>query len=188
MNELKIFVKETEMFNNNTQQFINVEPCVLTLKHSLLSLSKWESKWEIPYLHDNKNKPKTLIQQLDYVRCMTINNNAVDPMVYYALKPNDLKKINEYINDPMTASTFNDKQRKATGRPQIVTSELIYCWMIEFGIPFDPCEKWHLNRLMTLIRACEVNNTSQKKMSKAEIGKQNEELNRIRRARLHSKG
>lgn len=176
------------MFNDKTQEFITVEPCVLTLKHSLLSLTNWESKWEIPYLYDNPKKPKTVIQQLDYVRCMTINNKAVDPMVYYALQPEDLTKINKYINDPMTASTFSDSGRRGARRSQIVTSELIYCWMIEFGIPFDPCEKWHLNRLMTLIRACEVNNTPQKKMTKSEIGRQNEELNKIRRARLHSKG
>ena len=182
---LKLDIPERETFNEETQEFYTVKHQTLTLEHSLLSISKWESKWHVPYLHEDKRKPKTSEMQLDYIRCMTIGTPA-DDIVYYCLTSKDIQTISDYINNPMTASTFPQQAGKGGSR-EIVTSELIYYWMVEFGIPFE-CEKWHLNRLMTLIRACEVHQGNVKKMNKKAIWQQNEELNRMRRARLHSKG
>lgn len=187
MNELELIVPGNEIFNEETNEFYSFPDTKLVLKHSLLSISKWESKWKVPFLEENRNKPKTNEMWLDYIKCMTISQKPISDSVYYGITPKQMQEIMNYINDSKTASTFRDQGRARRSR-QVVTSELIYYWMVEFGIPFDPCEKWHLSRLMTLIRACEVNRTQDKKMSRSAIGKQNEELNRIRRAQLHSRG
>lgn len=180
---LTIVVPEAEMFNEATQEFFYTKPQTLKLEHSLLSLSKWESKWKKPFLGRNEKTPE---EMLDYIRCMTINS-GVDPAIYMNLDVSSIKKINSYIDDTMTATTINDRQRRGSTGEQI-TSELIYYWMINFGIPFE-CEKWHLNRLLTLIQVCSVKaNASGNKMKPKEILKQNSDLNALRRAQMGSKG
>ena len=152
----------------------------LRLVHSLISISEWESKWHIPFIESKKTDE----QVIDYVRCMTIND--VDDSVYNWLTPENIIEINNYIADPMTATTVTDNgnTRKITEK---ITSELIYYWMIAYNVPVE-FEKWHINRLIMLIRVCAAKNDPGKKMSKSEIMRQNRALNAARRARLHTKG
>ena len=181
---LEIKVKGAEFWNDEIEEFVIVEPCTLMLEHSLISLSKWESKWKKPFLN---NDAKTVEETRDYVRCMTINKNVTDS-TYLALTSYDLKKINEYIGDTMTATTFHTRDGKSKGgRGEIMTAEVIYFYMISFGIPFE-CEKWHLNRLLTLIKVCNIKNAPKQKMSKAAAAKQQRALNAQRRAKSGSRG
>lgn len=180
---LKITIPERECFNDETNEFIYIKSQKLQLEHSLVSLSKWESKWKKPFLDSRTEQSREEI--LDYVRCMTLTQN-VDPDVYLNIDDHSLKIIEDYINDSMTATTFFERESKTSNREKI-TSELIYYWMISFGIPLD-CQKWHLNRLMTLIRICNIKQSPEKKMSKAEIMKQNAKLNAARRKKSGSKG
>lgn len=164
------------------EEFVEAKTQTLQLEHSLVSLSKWESKWNKSFL---SNKEKTYEETKDYIRCMTITQN-VDPEVYNCLRNSDIDKVNQYIQAPMTATTFmEDKSGK--GNREVITSELIYYWMIALNIPFE-CQKWHLNRLLTLIRVCNIKNTPPKKRSKRDIMNQNAALNAARRKRLNSKG
>lgn len=179
---LRITIPATEQWDERKQEFVNTKEQVLTLEHSLVSLSKWESKWEKPFLGKD---PKTFEETIDYVKCMTLTQN-VDPNVYSCLTNDAISKINKYIESPMTATTFKeDSQSKKNN--EIITSELIYYWMIALNIPFE-CQKWHLNRLLTLIRVCNIKNQPSKKMSKRELMNQNAALNAARRKRMNSKG
>lgn len=177
---LKIVVPAAECWDEEHQEFINTKETVLELEHSLLSLSKWESKWCVPFLGD---EIKTDEQTIDYIRCMTINH--VDPKVYYFLTAQNIESIKDYINAKMTATFFNDLDNGQSR--EIITSELIYYWMIQCNIPFE-CQKWHLNRLITLVRVCSIKQSPPKKMSRSEILRRNAELNAQRRAKLNTKG
>lgn len=163
-----------------------VKGCELTLEHSLLSVSKWESIWCKAFLDE---KDKTIEELLSYIECMTITPSNVDPEVYKRIPQSELEKVNKYINNPSTATTFTGPKRGGVGRGELVTSELIYYWMTAANIPFE-CQKWHLNRLLTLIRVCEIKNDpkSQKKLSANEIRKSNDKLNEARRKAMHTKG
>lgn len=179
---LTIIIPETEIWDSVHEEFINTKTQTLELEHSLLSLSKWESKWQIPFLGRDQ---KTTEQTIDYIRCMTINKN-VDPKVYNAIPADTLNEINNYISSPMSATTISKKP--ATGRSrEIITSEVIYYWMVTLNIPFE-CQKWHLNRLLMLIEVCNAKNSPAKKMGKQELAARNRALNAERRAKLHSKG
>lgn len=178
---LKITIPKSEFWNEKTQEFISINETVLVLEHSLVSLSKWESKWKKPFLSET---PKTHEERLDYVRCMSMTQN-VNPIIYNSLSSKQLSDIDNYINDTMTATTFSDIKTK--GRKEIITAEIIYYWMVSFNIPFE-CQKWHLQRLLTLIRVCSSKNAPQKKMSTKEIMSRNRSLNRARRAQLKSNG
>lgn len=179
---LKIIIPETEVWDEVREQFISTKEQTLSLEHSLVSLSRWESKWEKPFL---KKEDRSFEENIDYIRCMTINGN-VDPNAYYCLTPDNIAEINKYIESPMTATTIPDNNQRRGPKEQI-TSELIYYWMIAFNIPFE-CEKWHLNRLLTLIRVCDFKNKPPKKMSTKEIMSRNAALNQARRAKLNSRG
>ena len=179
---LELYIPGKELFNNDTQEFIQVPGVTLKLEHSLLSISKWESKWKKSYLNA---KGLTGEEFISYVKCMTIGNKPSDD-VYDNIDRRTAKKIQDYIDDPMTATTFSKGSKKPPGR-EIITAELVYYWMIEYGIPFE-CEKWHFNKLITLIRVCAVKGSDGKKMSKKEIMKQNSELNAARRKALGTKG
>ena len=171
-----------EGFDESTYEFIEPETKTLQLEHSLISLSKWESKWHKPFL---SQKEKTYDETLDYIKCMTITQN-VDPDVYNHLSPQNVEEINSYIYDSMTATTFVDDKR-GKNNSEMITSELIYYWMVALQIPFE-CQKWHLNRLLTLIRICNVKNEPPKKMSKGEIMRRNSALNAARRKQLNTRG
>lgn len=165
------------------QEFVEPKTQTLQLEHSLISLSKWESKWHKPFY---STKEMTNEEVLDYVKCMTLNKN-VDSDVYNHLTRENVKMVMDYIGDPMTATTFG-KENKGANNREIITSELIYYWMIASNIPFDPCQKWHLNRLITLIRVCGIKNTPPKKRSKRDIMSRNAALNAARRQQMNSKG
>lgn len=176
-------IPSCEMFDEETDRFITVKEQTIKLEHSLLSVSKWESKWCKPFLDKN---PKTKEETLDYVKCMIIT-----PMKNYdvvsSFTSEQFNKISEYIDSPMTATTvktFNDNKPPSR---EIITSELIYYWMVAHGIPFE-CEKWHINRLLTLIKVCNAKNQPEKKMSRVQTAKMQSALNAQRRAKLKSKG
>ena len=181
---LTITIPAAEAYNNATDEFVSIKEQTLTLEHSLVSLSKWESKWEKPFLSKDS---KTTAEIIDYVRCMTLTQN-VDPIVYRFLTKKNLEDVLAYIEKPMTATTFSNwKEGGTRGRKEIVTAEILYYRMIAFNIPFE-CQKWHLNRLLTLIRVCDIKNQPQKKMKRGEILRSNAALNAARRKRLNSKG
>lgn len=176
---LTVHIPGSEGYDPVHNTIFSSPPQTLQLEHSLISISKWEAKWHEPFLipsYQKLQKHHTNEQMLDYVRCMTLTQN-VNNAVYYQIPQSVMQEITDYIADPMTATWFA-KQQGAPSR-EIVTSELIYYWMIACGIPFE-CQKWHLNRLLTLIRVCNAKENGGKKMSRNEIYRQNAELNRMR--------
>ena len=172
-----------ESWNEATEEFIPAKTVTLQLEHSLVSLSKWESKWNKPFLSNTTNM--TSEESLDYIRCMTITKN-VDPKLYLNLTTANVEAVINYINAPMTATTCSEDKDGKKNR-EIVTAELIYYWMISFNIPVK-FEKWHLNRLLTLIRVCNIKNSPPKKQNKRDMMAKRAALNAERRAQLHSKG
>ena len=179
---LQIVIPGQEFWDEQKQEFINTKEQVLQLEHSLISLSKWEAKWCKVFL---SKQEKTQEETIDYIKCMTITPN-VDPEVYNHLTRENIKEIEDYISAPMTATYFSSDNAGKSSREQ-VTSELIYYWMIALNIPFE-CQKWHLNRLLTLIKVCNIKNQPPKKMSKREIMSRNAALNAARRQQLNTKG
>lgn len=171
-----------ELWDEGREEFTSTKEQTLSLEHSLISISKWEAKWHKPFL---SREAKNYEETVDYIRCMTLTQK-VDPQVYYALTEENLRRINQYIEDPMTATWFSEEKKGGRSR-EIVTSELIYYWMVALQIPWE-CEKWHLARLLTLIRICEIKNQPPKKRSKRDILSRNAALNAARRKRLNSKG
>lgn len=182
---LEITVPASEGFNPATNEFIQYKEEKLTLEHSLLSIYQWESKYHKPFL----GTEKTNADIIDYIRCMTITK-GVDPDVYQRLTSENIDQINNYISDPMTATWFSEDstpEGKAKKKNQVVTAELIYYWMIANQIPFE-CQKWHINKLLTLIRVCGEKNKPPKKISKKELSARNRSLNELRRAKFNSTG
>lgn len=179
---LEITVPAVEMFDESKQEFIEAKEQTLQLEHSLVSLSKWESKWHKAFL---SKREKTFEETLDYVRCMTITKN-VDPSIYSRLSQENVNEINQYISDPMTA-TYIPEDTVASGRGDVVTSELIYYWMISLNIPQE-YQKWHLNRLLALIKVCNMKNMPTKKINKTDIMRRNAAINEARRKKLHTTG
>ena len=178
---LKITIPAIEKWDEKNEVFVNFDSQELKLEHSLVSISKWEAKWHKPFL---SKEQKSYEEIIDYIRCMTISQN-INPDYYNYLSDKNVEEINAYINDPMTATTINTEQK---GKQEIITSEIIYYWMIAFNIPVD-FQKWHINRLLTLIRICDIkNDTNQKKMPKSEILARNRALNEARRKRYNTRG
>lgn len=178
---LHLVIEPEEVYDEQDGLFKTIKGQTLTLEHSLVSVSKWESKWCVPFI---SKREKTEVETLDYVRCMTLTQN-VDPSVYLLLSRKNLDLISEYIDAPMTATVVNQKEKK-TSR-EIITSEIIYYWMIALNIPFE-CQKWHLNRLLMLINVCSIKQETPKKMSGKTLAKSNTALNAQRRAKMNSKG
>lgn len=180
---LKITVPERELWDEQKQEFIKTPKQELVLEHSLVSLSKWETIWQKPFI---TKEQKTIEETISYVKCMTITQN-VNPIVFYCLTEENINAVNEYIESPMTATWFSDKGNRRSRSREQVTSELIYYWMIALNIPFE-CQKWHLNRLLTLIEVCNRKNSPKKKQSLNEIVTNQARLNKLRRKQLNSKG
>mgnify|MGYP004664677867 FL=1 len=172
-----------EGWDEKKQEFVEPKYQVLQLEHSLVSLSKWESKWQKPFY---SKKDMSDEEVLDYIKCMTLSKN-IKPDVYNHLTRENIKDVMDYIGSPMTATTFS-KDNKNPNNREVITSELIYYWMIASNIPFDPCQKWHLNRLITLIRVCSIKNTPPKKRSRRDIMSRNAALNASRRQQMNTKG
>lgn len=178
---LQITIPGNEYFDEVNELFVATKEQTLQLEHSLVSLSKWESKWQKPFLG---REPKTLEESIDYIRCMTVTQN-VNPLTYNDVTDEVLAQVNAYIDAPMTATWFSNKNRKPNN--EIITAELVYYWMITLTIPLE-CQKWHFNRLMTLIQVCNVKNAPQKKTSKKETLNRNKTLNDARKQKLQTSG
>jgi hypothetical protein len=171
-----------EQWDERTQEFVYEKEQTLQLEHSLVSLSKWESKWCKPFLSKTE---KTREETIDYIKCMTMTQN-VNPEVYLRVTDEIIKEVNKYIDAPMTATWFS-KERGGRSSNEQTTSELIYYWMISLNIPFD-CQKWHLNRLLILIKVCNLKNQPAKKMSRREVMSRNAALNAARRKQFNTNG
>lgn len=181
---LHITLEARESWDPRNEIFVETKEYKLTLEHSLISISKWEAKWHVPFLARNE---KTNEQLIDYIRCMTITQNIPDE-AYYALSNKNLADIHKYIDDPATATIFSNTNN-SIGKVQKeeITSELMYYWMVAHTIPFE-CQRWHLNRLITLIQVCNIKNQPAKKMSKTDIRNRNAAINAARRRKYNSKG
>lgn len=172
---LELKIPDQVLFDEGSMQFIYTKETVLRFEHSLVSISKWESKWKKPFM-DPKRK-STREEDNYYYKCMCLTQN-VDPNVISHLPSWAVEKIQSYMEDTMTATWFNEKNKP--GKREIITSELIYYWMISYNIPFE-CQKWHINRLMTLIHVCGIKNAPEKKMTKAETYERQRQINAMRR-------
>lgn len=185
---LTITVEPIERFDYEHERFVTPSfkhPVTLTLEHSLISLSKWESKWKEPFLVEGK-QTHSAEQMLDYVKCMTVNQVPDD--VYDYLSVDNFNDIFDYIQDSMTATTFSNTDKVAVRRnKETITAELIYYWMVTFRIDKE-YEKWHLNRLLTLINVCSVKNQPSKKMSRQQALMQQRALNSARRKKYGTRG
>lgn len=180
---LKIIIEEDELFNETTSTFEKVKGAEFDLEHSLISLSKWESKHQKPFLSSNNNK--TAEEIFNYIQCMVVNSN-VDLDILYRISQKDIIRIQEYIDSNESATTFG-MMPKSRGPSEIITSELIYYWMVAFNIPFD-CQYWHLNRLFALVRICNIKNSPPEEMSRNELAQRNHDLNAQRKAELGTTG
>jgi len=179
---LKITIPSIEQYDEANNLFVTSNEQTLQIEHSLVSLSKWESKWEKPFLSRDE---KTFEETVDYIRCMTITQN-VDNECYAAIDSGVIRQVRDYIDAPMTATVISKNEKKSFSS-EIITAEVIYYWMVAATIPFE-CQKWHLNRLLTLIDVCNIKNSPKKKMSRKELMARNKELNDARRAKLNNKG
>lgn len=178
---LQLTIDSVELYDDVREEFITIQGRTLQLEHSLVSVSKWESKWEKPFLSKDS---KTFDETVDYIRCMTITQN-VNPELYGYVTTKNIQDVNSYIDAPMTATTFSSQDNSKSR--EIITAEIIYYWMITMNIPMD-CQKWHLNRLLTLINVCNLKNQPPKKMGRQELMNRNHKLNAQRRAALNNKG
>lgn len=175
---LKIIVPAGELFDPKTETFAYTKTVELVLEHSLVAISKWESKWEIPFL----NTELTTEQFIDYVRCMTITQN-VDPNVYLVMNQAILNRIRTYMDAKMSAAVIHSDRPNNQRSTKFITADLIYYWMVALRIPFE-CQKWHLNRLLMLIRIAEIEQNPNKKLSKAESARRSQATNAARRAKM----
>lgn len=180
---LVISIEETELYDQASEEFINVKAQELRLEHSLISVSKWEGLYHKAFL---SNREKTNEETIDYIKCMTITQN-VDPIVYKCLSDKNIRDIKDYIDNPMSATKFSEDDNKRPSN-DVTTSELIYYWMLECGIPLEWGEKQHLNKLIKLIRVCSTKRQPNKRMSNSDIYSRNAKLNAARRQSLKSRG
>lgn len=179
---LKISVPSVEYYNEETESFVVIDAVDLELEHSLISLSKWESKYERPFL---TNETKSGTELYYYIEAMVLSPNCPKDLAV-RLSQDNLDTINAYIDSAQSATTFGEMPERK-GRGETITAELIYYWMVAFNIPFE-CERWHLNRLFALIRICNIKNSKPKKMSRGEIARRNAEINKARREQLGTSG
>lgn len=181
MLQLEVPIGPSE-WDEEKEEFVIPATKTLQLEHSLVSLSKWESKWCKPFF---SREEKTAEELLDYIQMMTLTED-VSSEVWNNLTKENINDIRAYLDAPMTATTFSKNAKTGNSR-EIITSELIYYWMIALQIP-DRFESWHINRLLTLIRVCEIKNSPPKKYGKGDLMRRNAALNAQRRARMNSKG
>lgn len=179
---LRIVVGD-ETFDEETNTFDLSNEIVLDLEHSLVSLSKWESKYQKPFLAPGL---KTTEELFGYMEAMVVTPN-IDPDVLYRFTQKDLESVQEYIDSSQSATTFGVMPEQRRGQGEIITSELIYYWMVAFNINFE-CQHWHLNRLFSLIRVCNIKNAKPKRMTRNEVAMRNREINEQRRKQLNTTG
>lgn len=178
-----------EYWDEKNERFHYTDPVEVKLEHSLVSINKWESKFHVPFL--GREHEKTQEEVVEYIKFMILSKNIDDEIIYRIVTSKScMEKIKAYMDDTMTATTFSKKQQaqaRINQGGEYITAELIYYWMVSLQIPFE-CEKWHINKLLTLIQVCNLKNTPPKKMSQSEIHAQNRALNAARRAKYHTKG
>lgn len=180
---LKLFIPKMSMFDENTQRFIDRKDTELRLEHSLLAISKWESKYEKPFLNEEQRTPEEFLY---YILCMDTTGRLTMEDVR-SLTTDEQLEIKRYIETQHTATTFSGKDPNAArGHKETITSELVYYWMVAMQIPFD-AEKWNIDRLLTLIRICSIKNNP-KKMSKKDTMINNSALNAARRKAMGTRG
>lgn len=179
---IQLTIGQDEYYDEERERFVAVKPVIVRLEHSLKSLAKWESKWKKPFL---SGKPVSKEEGVDYIRCMEVTGQ-IDPSIFNYVTAEQQDQVNEYINDKMTATTINRRGPQKKSR-EIITAEIIYFWMIQYGIPPE-YDKWHLNRLLTLIEVCSVKGGSQKKMSPKEQMAEQRALNAARKAKYKTRG
>jgi len=178
---LTIIVGGTEFYDELKEKFVVDGGTPLKLEHSLVSLSKWEATYERPFLGKEE---KTGEEVLAYVQCMAMDQKTPGE-VFQQLSVKNFEAINEYIDAKMTATWFSDAPVPRT--TEVVTAELVYYWMTVFNIPWE-AQHWHLNRLFTLIRICNIKAAKPKKMSRTELAARQRSLNEQRKAQLGTKG
>ena len=181
---LKIYIPPKEGWDDFKEEFISFDGQTLCLEHSLVSISKWEALWHKPFISKDE---KTRQELISYIKCMTITQNVKD-YAYNFLTNENIETINKYLADSHTAAWLSKDNSPKTNSSEQITSELVYYWMIANEIPFDPCEKWNFNRLMTLIRICSIKNNPGKKMKPKEVLRNQAMMNKLRRAKLGTKG
>ena len=179
---LQLKIEDAMFFDEVTETRVMIKGQTLQLEHSLVSVSKWEAKWKKPFLN---REGHTREETIDYIRFMTITQN-VNPLLYSMITDNQIREVQKYMDDPMTATTFAKQEGKG-GAVRATTSEEIYYAMAAYQIPFT-CEKWHLNRLLTLIRVADEKNTPQKNIGRGDLARRTRSLNAARRASMHSRG
>ena len=180
---LKLTVKGEERWDDEKEVFIPaMKEHTLQLEHSLLSISKWEAIYHKPFLSTEMSKEMII----SYAKCMTIN--PVPDAVYDYITAEHINLITDYIKDPMTATWFSDKNPAHKGgkmNGEIITAEIVYYWMIQMQIPVE-FQKWHLNRLLTLIRVISVKNDP--KSGKKMTAQERSALNKARKAKYGLRG
>jgi hypothetical protein len=179
---LKLVVPETEYYDEEKEEFSTEPEVELVLEHSLVSLSKWESKYKKPFLGSSKSGEELLY----YIEVMIVSPLYAPGEILHRLSEENYESINAYVDSPESATTFGEMPERK-GRGETITAELIYYWMVAFNIPFE-CESWHLNRLFALIRICNIKNSPPKKMSKQEVSRRYADLNAQRKAQLGTRG
>lgn len=156
----------------------------LTLEHSLVSLSKWESLHQKPFFGREDKTPE---ETQSYIEQMVLEDEY--PIDFYKrLTAAQYGELTEYINSTQSATTFGLEPEQPKGSAELITSELIYYWLVQFRIPFQPTETWHLNRIMTLIKIAGIKQSKPKKMDKKQIAERNRMLNEQRRRDSGSAG
>lgn len=170
---LPIFIPKQELWDESREILIPIEEDItLSLEHSLVSLTKWESKWRKPFLSPEE---KTQEQFRDYFRCMILNED-VDEEIVYALTQRDILEIQNYIETDQTATTFPKETSNEPQSNELMTSELIYYYLAQMQCPFIPTENWHLSRVMTLIRVASFKNKGERKLNPQEALEQCESI------------
>lgn len=185
---LKLTIPKQEIYDEATATFYSIEEQTLQFEHSLYAISRWESKWHVPFLD---GKEKNMAQIIDYVRCMCLDE-SVNPITFKGLTRKNIKTVEEYIANPMTATWIRDDKKiqnghKVTSKGKAMTAELLYFYMSQAQIPYE-CQYWHINRLVMLLRVSGEELKPKKKMSKRSILEQQRALNQARKAKTGSKG
>lgn len=181
---LTLILKGPEVYNEQTNKVGTVDDVIIELEHSLFSLSKWESFYEEPFLTEETHSPDKMLY---YIECMMLTDT--DPKLLNRLTKEQVLEINEYINAKKTATWFTEEKQTAGRRKssESTTSELIYYWMVAYTIPWE-AQYWHLNRLITLVKICNIKNQPEKKMNKRDLMSRNRALNEARKAQMNSNG
>lgn len=183
---LTVTIPSSQLWDERTETFLYTKETTLSLEHSLVSISKWESKHHKAFLSERTQSSLTADEFIDYVRCMTMTQN-VDPQIYLHLTRENLRAIRDYMNAPMTATHFPNTTHSGKGGGDVKTSEVIYYEMIILGIPFE-CQKWHVNRLLTLINVCSRKSGKSPRMSRQDVMRNNARINAERLRKYHTKG